>query len=48
MVKAFFVPYANTMCITEKGHQLYINYWELKKVTIKNKYSIPRIDDLFD
>ena len=25
-----------------------INYWELNKVTIKNKYPLPRIDDLFD
>ena len=25
-----------------------IDYHQLKKVTIKNKYSLPRIDDLFD
>ena len=25
-----------------------INYTQLNKVTIKNKYPIPRIDDLFD
>ena len=25
-----------------------INYRELNKVTIKNKYPLPRIDDLFD
>ena len=25
-----------------------INYRELNKVMIKNKYSLPRIDDLFD
>ena len=25
-----------------------IGYRQLNKVTIKNKYSIPRIDDLFD
>ena len=24
------------------------NYRELNKVTIKNKYTLPRIDDLFD
>ncbi|GJX95992.1 putative reverse transcriptase domain-containing protein [Tanacetum coccineum] len=25
-----------------------INYWELNKLTVKNRYSLPRIDDLFD
>nr|GEX11105.1 putative reverse transcriptase domain-containing protein [Tanacetum cinerariifolium] len=25
-----------------------IDYWELNKLTIKNKYPLPRIDDLFD
>ncbi|KAA3484723.1 RNA-directed DNA polymerase-like protein [Gossypium australe] len=25
-----------------------INYWQLNKVTIKNKHPLPRIDDLFD
>ena len=28
--------------------RLCINYRELNKVTIKNKYPLPRIDDLFD
>ena len=28
--------------------RLCIDYWELNKVTIKNKYPLPRIDDLFD
>ena len=30
-----------TMCLG-------IDYRELNKVTVKNKYSLPRIDDLFD
>ncbi|GKF26456.1 hypothetical protein Tco_0082350, partial [Tanacetum coccineum] len=25
-----------------------INYWELNKLTVKNRYLLPRIDDLFD
>ena len=28
--------------------QLCIYYWQLKKIIIKNKYPLPRIDDLFD
>ena len=28
--------------------RLCIDYRELKKITIKNKYPLPRIDDLFD
>ena len=28
--------------------RLYIDYQQLNKVTIKNKYPLPRIDDLFD
>ncbi|KAL8095353.1 hypothetical protein AgCh_036723 [Apium graveolens] len=28
--------------------RLCINYRELKRITVKNKYPLPRIDDLFD
>ena len=28
--------------------RLYIDYRELNKVTVMNKYHLPRIDDLFD
>ena len=28
--------------------RLYVDYRQLNKVTIKNKYSLPRIDDLMD
>ena len=30
------------------GKRLCVDYTELNKVTIKNKYPLPRIDDLFD
>ena len=32
----------------EGSMRICINYRELNKVTIKNKYPLPRIDDLFD
>lgn len=28
--------------------RLFIDYWELNKITIKNKYPLPSIYDLFD
>ena len=28
--------------------QLCINYWQLNRVTIKNRYHLPMIEDLFD
>jgi hypothetical protein len=28
--------------------RMYVDYWELNKVTIKNQYPLPRIDDLLD
>ena len=30
------------------SHRMCINYQELKKLTVKNRYLLPRIDDLFD
>ena len=32
----------------DRSMRLCIDYWELNKVTIKNKYLLPRADDLFD
>ena len=30
------------------SHRMCIDYRELKKLTVKNRYPLPRIDDLFD
>ena len=30
------------------SHKIYVDYPELNKVTIKNKYPLPRIDDFFN
>ncbi|KAJ9561541.1 hypothetical protein OSB04_006701 [Centaurea solstitialis] len=32
----------------DASHQMCVDYQELNKVTIKNRYPLPRIDDLFD
>ena len=32
----------------DKTFRLYIDYWQLNRVTIKNRYPLSRIDDLFD
>ena len=32
----------------DKTLRLYINYQQLNRVTINNRYPLPRIDDLFD
>ena len=32
----------------DKNLRLCINYMQLNRVTIKNRYPLPRIDDLFD
>ena len=32
----------------DRSMRMCIDYRELNKVTIKNKYPLPRIDDLFD
>ena len=29
-------------------HRMCIDYWKINKVTVKNKYPFPRIEDLFD
>ena len=32
----------------DSGMRLCVDYWQLNKVTSKNKYPLPRIDDLMD
>ncbi|GJV98001.1 hypothetical protein Tco_1549578 [Tanacetum coccineum] len=32
----------------DKSFRMCIGYWELNKLTVKNRYPLPRIDDLFD
>ncbi|GKD53160.1 putative reverse transcriptase domain-containing protein [Tanacetum coccineum] len=32
----------------DSSFQMCIDYWELNKLTVKNRYPLPRIDDLFD
>ena len=32
----------------DKTLQLCINYWQLNRAIIKNRYPLPRIDNLFD
>ena len=44
-------PWGSLVLFVKKKDEmmrLYINYRELNKVTIKNKYPLPRIDDLFN
>lgn len=32
----------------EGSHKMWINYKELNKLTVKNRYPLPRIKDLFN
>ncbi|GKV34371.1 hypothetical protein SLEP1_g42748 [Rubroshorea leprosula] len=44
-------PWGAPMLFVKKkdgSMRLCIDYWELNKVTVKNRYPLPRIDDLFD
>lgn len=44
-------PWGASMLLVKKkdgGMRLFIDYYHLNKVTIKNMYLLPRIDDLFD
>nr|GFA52776.1 putative reverse transcriptase domain-containing protein [Tanacetum cinerariifolium] len=41
---------APTLFVKKKDGSFWmrIDYWELNKLTVKNRYTLPRIDDLFD
>lgn len=32
----------------DRSHRMCVDYRELKKLTVRNRYPLPRIDDLFD
>ncbi|GKD34982.1 putative reverse transcriptase domain-containing protein, partial [Tanacetum coccineum] len=44
-------PWGSPVLFVKKkdgSFRMCINYWELNKLTVKNRYPLPRIDDLFD
>ena len=44
-------PWGTPMLFVRKkdgSHRMCIDYRELNKVTVKNRYPLPKIDDLFD
>ncbi|KAG8491072.1 hypothetical protein CXB51_014218 [Gossypium anomalum] len=50
-VRPSFLPWGAPVLFVKKkdgSMRLCVDYWQLNKVTIKNKYPLPRIDDLFD
>jgi hypothetical protein len=50
-IRRSFSPWAFPVLLVEKKHgakRMCINYRDLNAVTIKNKYPLPRIEDLFD
>jgi hypothetical protein len=51
LVRPSTSPWGAPVLLVKKkdgGLRLYVDYRELNRVTIKNKYPLPRIDDLFD
>ena len=50
-IRPSFSPWGASVLLVKKkdgSRMMCIDYRELNKVTIKNKYPLPRIDDLFD
>ncbi|WP_216668058.1 reverse transcriptase family protein, partial [Proteus mirabilis] len=50
-IRQSFSPWGTPVLFVKKKYgmlHMCIDFRELKKITIKNKYPLPRIDDLFD
>ncbi|GKB80475.1 putative reverse transcriptase domain-containing protein [Tanacetum coccineum] len=50
-IRPIFSPWGAPVLFVKKkdgSFWMCIEYWELNKLTVKNRYSLPRIDDLFD
>nr|GEY69616.1 putative reverse transcriptase domain-containing protein [Tanacetum cinerariifolium] len=50
-IRPNFSPWGAPVLFVKKkdgSFRMCINYWELNKLTVKNRYLLPRIDDLFD
>ena len=48
--KGFIRPSVSVLFVKKKDGilRMCIDYWQIDKVTVKNKYPLPRIEDLFD
>ena len=50
-IRPSFSPWGSSVLFVKKkdgSFRMYIDYRELNKLTVKNRYPLPRIDDLFD
>nr|GFB68364.1 putative reverse transcriptase domain-containing protein [Tanacetum cinerariifolium] len=50
-IRSSFSPWGAPVLFVKKkdgSFRMCIDYWELNKLTVKNRYPLPRIDDLFD
>ncbi|GJZ37753.1 retrovirus-related pol polyprotein from transposon 17.6 [Tanacetum coccineum] len=51
LIRPSFSPWGDSILFVKKkdgSMRMCVDYHELNKVTVKNRYSLPRIDDLFD
>ncbi|GJY75931.1 putative reverse transcriptase domain-containing protein [Tanacetum coccineum] len=50
-IRPSYSPWGASVLFVKKKYRSFrmcIDYWELNKLTVKNRYPLPRIDDLFD